>query len=189
MLSEDTVLRTPSGNRTIGSLRRTDVIYDDDNQEVEVIVGPPLEMDTPSRISFYPWPRAGAAAAVARLSSYTVSQDHTLHLIASNDVHPIISARGDKFHLIWHTRCQPYQDSEQEVRQELSSPAVSPPSSPTPGAPRRMPTRTARTQATVDLFTSSDAGSDSSFRPHQATSDPSQQPTSERMHNDPLTPH
>ncbi|PWN17749.1 hypothetical protein BCV69DRAFT_285629 [Microstroma glucosiphilum] len=190
MLGEDTILRTPSGPRTVGSLATTDVIYDDDNQEVEVVVSPPLQMDSPSRISFYPWPQSGARAVGARLLSYTVSQDHALHLIASNDVNPMLTDNPNgKPRVVWTTRCQPYQDLAQQVGQELSSPMVSPPSSPTPGAPRRMPTRTARSQTTVDPATSSDPESDRSFHPSQALSDPSQELSSEPMHNHPLTPH
>lgn len=194
MLSDDTVLRTPNGDRAVGSLRTGDRVLDQDNQAVEITVGASSILVDPHKVLYYPW--QGNNGVQRTFNTYTVDGDNTLFMKATQAVMPSLNplpndvrlGRPGSRRLLWHTRCNAWLPPRREARAELgdlSSPFTSPPPSPTPrqGASRGYllrPSTTGPTPNDHDEDTSS--SDDDTFLPDIGQHNNAEQPA--RVAND-----
>lgn len=123
MLGVDTVIRTPEGERSIGSLPARAIVLDSHNMEIEVEVGPPTEIVQPFEVSHYPLHANEARAGRVGLTSYFVSSDHPLLLVAPSYVSAVTFAPtpdDTRRRVTWQTRCVGYMPTDEQIAEEAS---------------------------------------------------------------------
>lgn len=129
MLSNETVIRTPLGDRTISALQPVDQVFDSHNRVKTVSVGASEPLVNLHRVVIRPFhPAHNGLQENEAVSSFIVDSAHQLHLWAPKYVKAI--TMRDKKHpeffaiVEWRTRCVGYTSLEECARYQESSRAV-----------------------------------------------------------------
>lgn len=135
MLSTETIIRTPNGDRAIASLSATDQIYDQSNQIINVSVGPPTPLEDAHRVVFHPFHAShNGLHEEESITHIVIDAQHRLHLVVPKYSAAILARDKKEPDLLtivnWHTFCIEYTTPEAQARAELAElewPAVPPP--------------------------------------------------------------
>jgi hypothetical protein len=125
MLSDETIVRTPTGDRPLSALRPVDQVFDAHNHVITVSVGASQPLINPHRVVFRPYHHThNGLPEDVPISSFTADSAHQLHLVAPKYVKATLlrDKKEPEFFTIveWRTRCVGYTSPEEQARRELA---------------------------------------------------------------------
>jgi hypothetical protein len=124
MLCDETIIRTPTEDRPLSTLRTGDTVYDSHNEVITVTIGPSELLVIPHRVAFLPYHWShNMYHDDETIASFIVNEEHELHLVAPKYGSAITIKRRRhpqiRTLVMWHTRCIGHTTPEESTRQEL----------------------------------------------------------------------